>query len=317
MASAVFYSQNEGRAYPLVDVDTELLMLYSGGGELPLPNDAIVDVTLVLGIGADFDPRTHRVYLYEVSRSGNRFDFVFRFDLPTLTGRLLTFCRYLEDPEFATSYAVAADDAGSSSTELVCDGIVTEGWLVTGKMASLAGLLADGQWLRRADGQVQVEPARIQTLDGGFIRTLNLANAARIKVDNDLCSPISSAVPDDFVINAMCLQGPVRFRAGFSCAIEQDTLNNQITINAAVGSGLGEPCEDVPLFDGESPPGGSNLFSGGPACHEIIKTINGLSGPHVRVSSGRGVRVEASEDDPHRLIVRIDFHGVAVCEGEA
>lgn len=323
MASAPFLSLNAGRRYPLVDVGTAATMLYSGGGEQPLPDDAILDITVILGLGADFDAENHRVYLYEVSRNGNTLDFTFRFDSPNLSNHTLTFCRRIDDAEFAVSYATTQHEASSSIAELICDGIITEGWLTTGKLANLAAILADGEWLRRGDGQVYVEPARIQAMDGQFVRTINVANADRTRVTGPDCVPgepyategsSEAASTRTYIANALCLQGNLRFREGFNCVIIQDTLNNQLTIGAGVGSGLGEPCAEVPLYEGEGPPEDSVLLSGGPACHEIVKTINGLPGPHINITGGRGVRVEPDETNPHKLVVRIDFHGIAVCE---
>jgi hypothetical protein len=200
------------------------------------------------------------------------------------------------------------------------------GWFVTGPLTDLLDLLADGEWLRRADGEVYVEPARIQNLSRGYANSINLANADRTRIPDLGCadngsSQFANSLSESpqtraYFVNAGCLAGPIWWRAGYNCEIVQDNENNQITIGAGVGSGLGEPCEEIPLYDGETAPDGSSVLSGGPACHELIKTVNGLTGPHLLFLAARGFNISADENNAHKLIIRIDLHGLAICDGE-
>lgn len=315
MAKVGWYNDNASRQYPLVDVG-DAGMLYSGGGRKPLPDSTIVDFTCIIGPEGQFSTDTHRVFLYLVTRVDNRFDFYFRFTAPELLGHELQFCRYLDDSEYATSFVTATDNDsfGVDTIELDCPGDLAEAWLTTGTMADLAGAVADGEYLLRMDAEIYVEPAQVQSLCGAYMRSVNLANSNRtIATAPDICSESLSSSDGSLLVNSTCMQGEIKLKPGYNCTITQDDTNNSITIGGAVGAGEGEPCEEVELADGIAPIIGSTLLSGGPACDEIIGTINGLPGPIIRVISGVGVSVGPSIIDPHTLVVDFTMGGLTIC----
>lgn len=308
MANAGFYNANEHRAYPLTDVPV---------AAIPLPDPTLVDFGCVVGLRAGFVDGRDRVWLYRVARAGGTVAFEFRSDAPVLAGRALAFERQLGDPEYALSFATDAGAGGSSSSlpggDCVDDPLL-EGFLVTGDLAPVFAALADGEEWVDADGAQPVEPALLQNLARTYVRQVSLANQPRTTVDPpDGCSA-SSAVPDDGAVRvaAACLTGALKFKEGYNCAIRVARQDNSVTIAGAVGAGEGEACEEVPAYPGETPPPGSGLLTGGPACDEVLKSINGVGGRVVRLQAGDGVRV-APGDAPNTLVIEADLRGMALC----
>lgn len=312
-----FLNDNANRSYPFVD-EGKLEMSYSGGGLIELPQDAVVDFLVVAGLDAEYLEDQHRIFLQEILRQGSCFLFRFRSDAPNLVNYEMQFSRLLTDEEFATSvgrFDQIREQQSSASLPASCEGdYVTEGWITTGRLANLASILSNGESLRRPDGMVWVEPAQIQSLYRGYVRSANLANVDRTRAtEPDGCPGSLTAGARQTLIHTECITGPIRWKPGYNCIIRQNNTENSLTIVGAVGAGQGEPCDEVELFEGELPPANSKLLSGGPACDEVVKTINGLPGPIVRFIDGRGVRVDASEEDPHTVVVDVNLHGLAVC----
>lgn len=319
MPGLPFLNDNANRHYPFVD-EGPLDMVYSGGGSLELPQDAVVEFVAIAGLDAGFLEDDHRIYLHEVLRQGDRFYFTFRGTSPGLLGLDLVFCRESGDPEFGTDVVrLQLTDAPSSLSSSLAPGcdrdFLLEAWLTTGRLDALAVLLADGESLRRADGSIWIEPAQIQSLHTGFLRAVNLANKDRTKVQPpEGCGSLPG--PGGYIAETVCIAGDIRWKPGYNCAIRQSAVDNSITIIGNVGGGEGEPCEEVALHEGETPPDGGKLLTGGPACDEVVKTINGVPGPVVRFMDGLGVRVRASDTAPHTLVVDINLHGLAICAEE-
>src|SRR5690606_10084308 len=107
-------NDNANRHYPFVNTGT-LEMLFSGGGTVNLPHAAIVDATFITGVASDYDEATDRVYLYEVRREGTRIYFQFRCTANQLRGYIFEFCRFIDDPEYASSSGVIREDDGEFS----------------------------------------------------------------------------------------------------------------------------------------------------------------------------------------------------------
>jgi hypothetical protein len=330
MARPGFLNDNEARAYPLVPVVPDM---YIGGAPIfpvRLPHSALVDFGCVVGIDAEFDDRVHSVYLYSVSRAGAIFRFEFRSDAPGLAGYTLRFERTRVDPEFACEEAEAVTIAGSSGPTGPCparDDPLWEGFLVTGMLDDLAAFFGptDGGIIAGND-RPRVEPALIQNLARGYVRTLNLANEDRTRAaappdcpadsSESLGDPVAFDHQYRTIVNAECLLGPQVLREGYSCVIRQNPRDNSLTIAAALAAGAGQPCAEVPLADRERPPRDSKLLTGGPACDELVTGINGLTGGVLRLVPLQGVRIVAADDVPNRLIVDVDLHDLTICPPE-
>ena len=178
------------------------------------------------------------------------------------------------------------------------------GFLVTGRLAGLADSLGDPE-VRQFPAELWVvEPARVQNLAGTYVRSINLANKSRT-----LATPAAGCGDEShesqFYVQSRCLQGPLQVKAGYNTHIRQDDVRNALIFSGAVGSGVGEACEELPLYPGEIPPPGSRHLSGGLSCNELLTTINGVGGPGVRLIPGRGVDIDADPANPHGLRIRI------------
>lgn len=308
MATAGFYSANENRAYPLVDAPLGV----------PLPEEVLVDFGVVMGVRAGFDDRAHKVWLHRVARSGTTYTFEFRSTAPGLHGRALVFTRDLSDPEYATSFERDEEAGGSYSSshgDDCVDDPLMEGFLVTGVLEKLPGLLADGEEWADHGALTEVEPATVQNLARSYVRAVNLGNKRRTLVDDpDGCSSVPAGVEEGRVdVQARCLTGRLQVKEGCNCVIRVNRVENSITISGQVGAGEGEACDEVRAYPDESNQPNSNLLTGGPKCGEVLKTINGVGGRVIDLKAGDGVRIDPDPDEPHTLVVEADLHGMALC----
>lgn len=289
---------------------------------------------VVMSEVAAFVADLHIIYLANVSRTGDVFTFTFRTTAPGAADFTLVFTRDLADPEFSieeveappvlpvssssssSSSSVATPPTGPLSIQDCRVGSVWEGYLVTGPLDDLADVLLDGESESFTVGQWQLEHSRIQDLSQNFVQSLNLANFDRTHVtDPEGCesSSASSVATDPTFINATCLIGDRKLIEGYNCSIRQEVVTNSIVIEAIAGAGAGDPCDEVPLYDGEIPPAGSTLLTGGPACNEIIKTIEGVGGANFTMLEGPGVRIFRDAFDVNKLNVDFDLHDFAIC----
>jgi len=313
MAELQFYNDNAAIRYPFVD-DGPLFMTHSASGSVELPNSSVVDFTCITGVDFDFNTADslHRVYLSQISRSGDSFTFTFAFNATSLISYALTFVVSAAAGEFTRIYSSAsASTPATLPPNETCDYLYAEGWLTVGDLTALAALVSSGQTLTRVDGSVWVEPSRTQSLYNSFVRSVNIANEPRTRTP-DNCPSSSSSYADSLIVNARCLDGIVKFKEGHNITINQIDTQNAITFTAAPGSGLGVLCEELLLYPGEKAPGGSKLLSGGPACNELITGINGLPGPRVQLLAGTGISIQ---DNPaaHTITVTPTMHGLDVC----
>jgi hypothetical protein len=304
-------NENEGRAYPFLQGRD--LLLDPGGGldSAPLPDEVIVDFGCITGTGIG----RPAIYLGSIHRTGDVLTVEMRGD-SGLAGLALRFTRALADPEYTTTAAAAVQTVDGAPPPGACaDALIWEGWLTTGRLEGLAAMLADGQTLTAHDTSIRVEPTTIQVLDAG-VTSVNLANVVRPTVTApDECPPAPDPAHPAGVAVAgeTCITGAIALVDGHNVAIRQSARENAITLGAQPGAGAGPPCGEVLAYPGETPPEGSSLLTGGPACDELVRSINGSASSAVRLIGGRGVRVAADPDDPHAVIVDVDLHDLARC----
>ena len=313
MSELQFYNDNAAIRYPFVD-DGPLLMTHSVSGSVELSNSSVVDFTCITGVDFDFNTANslHRVYLSQISRSGDSFTFTFAFNATSLISYTLTFVVSASAGEFTRIYSSAsASTAATLPPNETCDYLYAEGWLTVGDLTALAALVSSGQTLTRADGSVWVEPSRTQSLYNAFARSVNIANEPRTRAP-DNCPSSSLSYSDSIIVNARCLDGIIKFKEGHNITINQIDTQNTLTFTAAPGSGLGVLCEELLIYPDEKTPAGSNLLSGGPACNELITGINGLSGPTVPLLAGTGISI-TDNPDTHTITITPTMHGLDVC----
>lgn len=303
-----FYNDNSARNYPIA-TDARPMM-----GAIELPTSTIVDFGCMIGVGSGYEYQSHGVWLESISRSVDILTFIFRCDAPHMLDRQLVFHRSMADVEFTTSRAdsgaVAAASSSSSSSSMaaaICyrEPPDWEGFLVTGDLTDLFDVLDDGDTLTGSKSATPVEPALVQNLDHTFVRSVNLVNKDRLRADG--------VTPSIWIVNETCMADSVRFTEGYNSAISVSYVDNAIVLSAGVLAGAGEPCDEVPLYEDEEPPDGSLLLTGGPACRELITTINGVGGPNVQMLGGIGVSIYAHPTIPHRVVIDLDRHDLRTC----
>jgi len=300
MAQPSYYDTNRQRSYPfIVDAATAFI-----------PDDVIVDCGFTVYSDSGPVPLTESVWLASVTRNGATITLQFRCAAPGLATTPLTFTRQLADGHNAHEYVSAASGAGP------CDIARWDGFVVTGQLESLFASMGSSSTIT---GTMYVEPATVRDCQHTFIRALNVANADRTRATNPAgCKqPCHATPPQPIWVNRTGMHGAIEFIPGYNMNIQLDAYTNTLTFAAVRGGGngsAGEPCTPVPVYPGESNPTGANTFDGAVQCHEVFRTINGLSGPTVRVGSGSGARITYDEPN-HTVVVDVDMNGLAVGNG--
>ena len=286
MASPAFYNDNLYRAYPFQTVVNAT----------SLPQSLIVDVGCIMYTASVFSAAGY-LYLQAVWRDGNTVYLDLRCS--TLPTWRCLFSRDVGCELFVTEWQTAENTADGGLA--ACDSLPPwEAFLVTGDLSELQ--LAASESLTLPAELWRLEPGRVQNLADTYVQSINLANFARTRVTAPAgCDPIETDV--EIRPAGVCLQGDVRFKEGFNCLIRQDASTNAISINGSKQAGEGQPCSEFPLWDGEEKPAGSQLFSGGPICSEVIRTINGVGSRNMLLRAGRNVRIYPDAAVPHTLVI--------------
>lgn len=327
-----FYNENENRDWPFLDRPGPLDYTdpdEETEGFLPLveiPQEAIVDFGAIMAVDSEFDASSdHYVYLRRIARDGTTVVYDFRTNAPGAAGERCIFRRDLGDEEFLCEWVDSepiTDDSGFSSSSSAAVVVCTEvrkwqAFLVTGRFLALEEALADGAEITFPRGLWQVEPSRIQNLSDSYVRSLNIANFDRIRASGtEECDSLGGDTRET-IVQDTCVQGPVRFKEGYNCAIRQESRSNTLFFGAGVGAGLGEPCGEIPLTDDEEAPEGSPFLSGGPSCRQLVTAINGVTGRNLVIVGGPGFQVAPSEDDEHTLIIDRNLADFAACPDDA
>ena len=292
-----FYNDNEYRAYPFIYNAAYLANA--------LPSAAVVDAGIIMGLTSEFSAVEHKVWLAEVTRAGSSVTFVLKTDAPGAEDYPLSFLFNLAGEDWQSEYA--ANDAW-------------EGFLVAGPSAALAATLPSGTLSLPDDARV-LEPARIQSLLRSCLRSISVGNYSRITVAQDPeCADSQSselvATARPVIVNAENLQGPLQLKEGYNCRILQTDYARSLQIIAQRGAGtqpdaaLCENGSQLPLYEDEPLPDGSKFYSGGPACDEVVLTINGIGGKNVNIVAGTGLQLTA-DPETSTLTVEINKNNLA------
>lgn len=311
-----WYFENSGREYPFLRDRVAREDISSSYLE-SLKNEVIVDFGCTMGVESGYVEGTHSVYLYKIEKTGDVLRFEFRCDAPPLLDKSLFFCRAVDSDRFAIEYSSAIDNelASESSEDPVTPcGNASDwfGFLVTGDLSSLASITS--LLAQTADDYVKVEPANIDSEYRSYVSSINLANADRTRATTpEEC--IGYNWPFEIApiyVNKRCLTGTVLLKEGYNCQIDVEN-NDTVVIGGYVGRGAGEPCEEVKLFDSEEPHDNGTVLTGGPACDEVLRAINGIGGKLINITSDTGARVTTV---PNESTIILDFNmsGLSVCD---
>lgn len=313
MARPSFYNDNESRGYPFApaaDGGHDYPLVSSSGATKSLPNSLVVDFSSLVGFVAQWSASSS-IFLKQVEAlsgvDAGRFVLHFHADAPGLSWLELAFVVGPSPREF-TSFDAAATLKGSLTPPppICSDTLRWEGTLVLGRLDELLAITTPGETLTAADGAIRLEPALVQDVASSYVRAIGVANAPRLQASPG--PDCGGPAPADglLVVNRRCIVGDVVFAEGYNCAISQAARDNSLAFAAAPGAGAGRACAEVPLYEGEEPPAGSSLLSGGPTCNEVVTSVNGLSASLLQLIGGPGVTVEAT--GPHKLTVTVGYN---------
>lgn len=292
-----FYNDNEYRAYPFI---------FKAGQADFLPNSAVVDCGVIMGLDSEFDASAHTVWLAAVRRSGDAFEFELRTNAPGAQNLPLIFTRAASADEWQSEYAESEPyvrDVNSCAIEPAWSG-----FLVTGPLTQLAELLPENGDVNLFQNFV-LEPGRIQSLVKSYLRSITVGNMSRPEARSS-CDPDQS-VERPIIINSRCIDGNIRFKEGYRAIVNQRDALNEISIGAGldageqVGGALCERGSELPFYDGEQPPEGSQFFSGGPSCDELVSSVNGVQGPDLTIAGGTGVNVKVDLENPNTIKISL------------
>lgn len=294
MARPGFYNDNEYRVYPFVYKNNLVT----------LPDTAIADAGFIMGLDCFFDDATDTVWLSSAAISGDNVSLVFRTNAVN-TPLVFTFPATTE--EWTTVFA----ETGPAATDCAEEPIWS-GFIVVGRLNELLALLtvAPKTFL---PNEYQVEPARLQNLNKAYVRSISVGNYSRLMVPDCVDDPDVTVIrlTDRTIIkNATCLKGPLLLKEGYNCRITQTDRDSTLSVAAdrekSIGTVDTELCEnngEIPLLPNEQPPAGSKFLSGGPACNELIFTLNGVGGSNVNIIGGKNIIIGGpGDDDPTNTI---------------
>lgn len=307
MPRAGFYNDNEYRAYPFI-YKKEVI-------SPALPDACIVDCGIIMGLDSQYDETTHTVWLSSIHRAVAHFEFVLSTDAPGAANKPLIFTRAPNATEWLTEHlgSDSADDKECATEP------AWEGFLVTGVLDELTTGMTVGETRVFSSTDYVLEPARIQSLVKSYLRSISLGNYSRVVAyPSPECGGPEEPPARFVVVNKKCMKGDLKFKEGYNCQIFQVDRNNEIIVTAAVGAGAGDAslCEEIKLFDEETAPEGSKLLSGGPACDEIVFTVNGVNYEGtLQIIGGTGVLVKQDPNNEHGILIeRLDNFLVGGCQ---
>jgi len=298
-----FYNDNEYRAYPFI---------FKVGQADLLPNSAVVDCGIIMGLDSEFDASTHSVWLTEVRRVGDTFEFELQTDAPGAAEYPLVFTRDVDAEEWQSEHVESepyVKDVNSCAIEPAWSG-----FLVTGPLTDLLAAMPAPATAPLTQNFV-LEPGRIQSLVKSYLRAITVGNMARPEA-RSACDP-ANTVTRPVIINSRCVTGNIRFKEGYNAIIQQRDALNEINISAGQNFGErpdGKLCaagSEVPFYEDEQPPEGSQFFSGGPACDELVSSINGVQGPDITIAGGTGVDITIDPDTPNTLKISLSNVNIA------
>jgi hypothetical protein len=278
-----FYNDNEYRAYPFVYLVNV--------GDVILPNSAVVDAGIILCLDAfATDVRDYSVWLARVTRTNTAFNFVFVYAqkngaaFPTE----LVFTRPDTDDPWVTIFAESAHIGDNADP-------IWEGFLVAGPVADLRKILAVDQTLYFVRNAYQIEPGLVQNLHNAYLRSVTVANYDRTRIP--ACDIEATGGARNIIVNKDKVTGNIRLKEGYNCQITQTDRVRELNVTALKNSGAPVDAElcahgsELPLYSDEPLSAGSKFYSGGPACDELINSINGITGAGINIIGGNGVAV--------------------------
>lgn len=324
MANPGFFNANQYRDYPFAPRISPLLeegwSSSASASATELPQACIVDFGAILRPSAEFVTGTDFVYLRSVSRYGTVLNITFAVSSLPRTYSITFTVDTATDSEFYTQWQ-DSDSIAASNVLAECDNSPAwSAYLVTGDMSAWIDQLNDGETLFFVTGLWQIMRSRLQNLAGTQVQSVTIANVPRLTVLQAAgCTDGSVIATDPQVAKLVynCMVGDIKLHEGFNCGMRYDLRDNAIVISASPGAGAGAVCEDFPAYPEEEKPAGSPYYSGGPACSDIVRYINGASAADLKITAGPGFTVTADADTPNTLVIERSLDASIICADPA
>lgn len=322
MPKTGFFNDNEYRAYPFVDkrvsestrqensdvvfTETQYEKLRSA------VYGAIVDAGFVLGIDCDTTRDAVidfgiRVWVKQIAVAVGGGSLTITFGT-TATDESLSFT-----PTIGHDGWLTIRSASNTNGPTACNEAHWRGFIVSAGNTDLPAVFEElgveydqntgKRTVNFADGlfEFEVEPGRIQNKEKSYLRSVTVGNRARIQVPE--CGAAASGdVTRPIVVSGDCISGPLTFKEGYNCQISQINRSRTFTFSGRVGAGAqkdGAYCAnygEIKLEPNEAKPVGSKFYSGGPACDELLYTINGVTGKNIAVIPGAGITISVEDN---------------------
>jgi hypothetical protein len=322
MANPGFYNDNQYRDYPFVSRITPL----SGEGWdesssqafTELPQGLVVDFGAIVRPAAEFDSAVDYIHLRSIARAGDSLLLTFTLSSMSSTYAITFTVDTPSTQEFVITWADSIAILETPSDIFTCDDTpVWSAYLVTSDTAAVLDMLDDGDTVFFEAGLWQILPARIQNLIGTQLQSIAIANISRtLATQAEDCAEDEDEDTAEFPVAhlvAGCITGGVTFHEGYNCGIRYDSRANAIVISASPGIGAGQPCGEVIGYPAEAKPSGSQYYSGGPACTEVLRSVNGASAADLRIQAGAGFSVVASTEFQNTLVIERLLNAFVVC----
>lgn len=315
MATTDWFVDNGARAYPFLSSALDAPAVHSLAARMPL--DTVLDAQVIFGVDFAYDAATYTVWLYSVERVGaDELTFTWRVTAPA--DDILGGYAYEVVNTITVDGTIqeSRSDINPITDESPCGTTTTwEMQLIFGPMTpeSLDSWIEPDETIISDPDELAIEPGCVQSLYAHYSRAVALSNAGRTRATADNGDDLTWLVPEQpYYTAADCLDGAIRFVDGHNAAVDINATSNSITLNARVGAGAGEACEEIARYDGDIPPAERDTLDGGLRCNEVLRSFNGLPGRSVVIQAGDGVRVDARPDE-HKLVITVGVSSSAGC----
>lgn len=318
-----FFNANSHRRYPFIFSDnsggttsTSSSVSSSASGSaagVALPDWFIVDFAAVMAMPSGFRHSAgDSVYLSSIHRVGEIITAIFK------TTSMFAEDHWVElvwdvDRDYETVRA-DAEPAIPPTPHTACgEPPYWSAFVVFGDREAALNFLLDGQAVTFSPTDYVVEPARVQSQADAFVRTVTIANRSRTTTTPPT-GCVGTLIDPALFISGLCISDVLNFRGGHNCDIRQDLQENGIVFDASIGGGSGTPCGEIPIHVAETSPDFGQYLSGGPACDEIVSSLNGVVAENLQIIGGVGFTVYPHETDPHTVVVDFTQDGLSICD---
>lgn len=313
MPQSEFYVHNLGRAFPLVNHDDDELFA------------TLVDGRVTLRPEVGYIHGKHKVFLHCLGKLGVAQAInlgvdagafvVFTSSAPQFTG--LALLGALGQAERFGEVLLSVRNLGAIESVLANEAPTVPAAPVASSLAS--GWVAVGDVSAFPSGVVYsdlyLEPTSVfatPEVDTGIGSTKIYNQRLTSWTPPAGCEHTANVIDlnDPYQLVCEIVNEPVELKGGKQVRLDQATSYNQITVSANGGTGDGgELCTPIPLAPGVFD------YDTAPQCNEVLRSINGVSGPFIDIGAFTGVSVQA-HPQLNRIVIDIGGKDLSTCASE-